>query len=162
QTADVTLTIVTRTPASVARGPKYFSPNAQSVAITVAPGDPQYLPAGACTNVSAGITIYTLTVPAPVGNDTFNVQTFDGPCNGLGRPGHVIGATKPISGTVRSAAANVLNPNGVAPAQPCPGSCTMTIGALFNAATSVFSASLSTGAPNLTAFAMDPGVTMAI
>lgn len=159
----VTITIQTKGATSIERRARYISPNAKSVAIGVSPGDPQYPPTSSCVNIVSSITSYTLQVAAAIGNDNFLIQTYDNVCASNGTAtGFAIGSTKGISGTVTPGAANVLNPNGVAPAQPCTGSCTMTIGAIFNFVNSVFSASLSTTTPGLTTFAMDPGVTMAL
>lgn len=163
KTEMVTITIQTGGASSVERRERYISPNAKAVAIGVSPGDPQYPATSSCVNIVSSITSYTLQVAAPVGNDNFAIQTYDNVCAGNGTAtGFVIGSTKGISGTVTPGAANILNPNGVAPAQPCSGSCTMTIGAIFNFLNSVFAASLSAVTPGLTTFVMDPGVTMAM
>jgi hypothetical protein len=64
--------------ASSARAPKFISPSALSVSVTVNGGTPSYL--------NAPVT--TLAIVAPVGNDTFTFQTYDetnGQGNVLGR-----------------------------------------------------------------------------
>ncbi|MBV8602366.1 MAG: hypothetical protein JO359_12455, partial [Candidatus Eremiobacteraeota bacterium] len=166
QSALVSVTIVVRTPDSRQR--KYISANAKSVAIGVTPGNPAFSPASGCTNVVPGIATYTVQVNAPIGTDTFTIAAYDGPCTsssgGSTGSGNLLDTIAPITGTVTAAAANTLNPAGVAPAQPCPVSCTIVIAQVINNAASAasVSASLSTMTPNLTTFEFDPGVTMAM
>ncbi|MBV8074279.1 MAG: hypothetical protein JO140_02530 [Candidatus Eremiobacteraeota bacterium] len=167
QSAAVSITIDTRAPAQRAR--KYISPNAKSVAITVTPGNPAFTQASGCANIVSGVSLYTVSVNAPIGSDTFAIGAYDGPCanstGGSNGSGNLLDTIASIVGTVTAGAANTLNPAGVAPAQPCPGgSCTIVIAQTINPAASAatVSASLSSGTPSLTTFEFDPGVTMAL
>jgi len=80
--------------ASSARAPKFISPSALSVSVTVNGGTPSYL--------NAPVT--TLAIVAPVGNDTFAFQTYD-ETNGQG---NVLGRAS-VTEIIVDGAANVVS-----------------------------------------------------
>jgi len=96
KSAQVTFTMHwnSATTASSARAPKFISPSALSVSVTVNGGTPSYL--------NAPVT--TLTIVAPVGNDTFAFQTYD-ETNGQG---NVLGRAS-VTENIVDGAANVVS-----------------------------------------------------
>jgi hypothetical protein len=112
--ATFTLTLPLHTDTSASgRTPKYISPNAQSIAISVAVGTASPGPATVanltasspnCTAApGAGTLTCSIVVPAPIGSDTFGVSLYSATNAG----GSVLSSAT-ITGTVADNAANTI------------------------------------------------------
>lgn len=93
--------------AQAALAPRYISPAAQSLTIGVngaAPSVTANITPGSsgCTTASGGATTCTISVPAPLGNDTFAIALY----SGTNATGHVLG-TGSASASVTQAATPV-------------------------------------------------------
>lgn len=108
QSAAVTvrLKVPSKSSASGSRSPKYVSPSTQSVKLTAGTASVAFNLSNS-TYCAAGVC--TVSIAAPIGQDTFSLSTYDGVLDATGVPQGNLLSTASVAATVIAGTANTVN-----------------------------------------------------